>query len=330
MPVIRTVFAGRAVILLFHEIHRDCRSELMTGISPSLLEYSVVWLRREGWEILSLDQCLQRLSNGEKSGRYAVITFDDGYRDNVSTALPILERHDAPFTIYVPSGAPARTLQAWWLALRELFRSQDTVLIDAMATRFQCPDYQAKVLGLLCVTDWVHEDYRRIDLLIPTFLSAGLSFAALNDAYFVDDRTIQALARHPLVSIGGHTTSHPALKLLDAQSALDEITDNRSYLENLLQFPIRHFAYPYGDAAACGPREEDLARRAGFATAATTRHGQLGDPPLNLFALPRIGVYPSDTKVSFQARASGLGEAVRMLFGKRDAARPEKEFGVVA
>jgi peptidoglycan/xylan/chitin deacetylase (PgdA/CDA1 family) len=54
----------------------------------------------------------------DRSHRYAVLTFDDGYRDNVSMALPILERHNAPFLIYVPTGGPARTLQAWWLGLR--------------------------------------------------------------------------------------------------------------------------------------------------------------------------------------------------------------------
>jgi glycosyltransferase involved in cell wall biosynthesis len=50
--------------------------------------------------------------------RYAVLAFDGGYRDNVSMALPIRERHNAPFHMYVPTGGPARTLQARWLGLR--------------------------------------------------------------------------------------------------------------------------------------------------------------------------------------------------------------------
>jgi peptidoglycan/xylan/chitin deacetylase (PgdA/CDA1 family) len=66
---------------------------------------------------VSLEECLERLLENDRSHRYAA-TFDDGYRDNVSMALPILERHNAPFLIYVPTGRPARTLQAWWLGLR--------------------------------------------------------------------------------------------------------------------------------------------------------------------------------------------------------------------
>jgi peptidoglycan/xylan/chitin deacetylase (PgdA/CDA1 family) len=184
-----------------------------------------------------------------------------------------------------------------------------------MNARFQCPDYRTKVSTLIRVTEWVHEDYRRAAMLVSTFNHTGLSLSELNDTYFLDEREIQALARHPLASIGGHTTSHPALKTLDACSARAEMVDNRNYLENLLQLPVRHLAYPYGDSSACGSREEHLARDAGFQTAVTTRHGQLRDLHLNYFALPRIGVYSFDTSISFQARMNGLGEAWRLLFG---------------
>jgi glycosyltransferase involved in cell wall biosynthesis len=66
---------------------------------------------------VSLEDCLERVLENDRSRRY-VLTFDDGYRDNVSMALPTRERHNAPFLMYVPTGRPARTLQAWWLGLR--------------------------------------------------------------------------------------------------------------------------------------------------------------------------------------------------------------------
>src|SRR5215469_901883 len=52
LPFFRASFAARAVIIMFHEIQRDCQSELMTGTSVSLFEYSLNWLRREGWSIV--------------------------------------------------------------------------------------------------------------------------------------------------------------------------------------------------------------------------------------------------------------------------------------
>ncbi|MEH2512181.1 peptidoglycan/xylan/chitin deacetylase (PgdA/CDA1 family) [Nitrobacteraceae bacterium AZCC 1564] len=319
MPTVRSLFAGRAAIIMFHEIQREFRSELATGTSISLFEHSLSWLQREGWKIVSLEECLERVSRNDRSDRYAVLTFDDGYRDNVSAALPILERQNAPFLMYVPTGSPTRTLQSWWLGLRELIRSRDDVTVDAMDTRFRCPDFQTKVSALARASQWVHEDYHRAAMLNQTFHKAGVSLSALDDAYFLDEREIQVLSRHPLVSIGGHTTSHPALKTLDSSAARAEMTDNRSYLQNLIQQPVRHFAYPYGNLNACGPREEHLAKDAGFLTAVTTRPGQLDALPLNHFALPRIFVGHFDSEVVFQARMNGLQRGLHMLFGHRDA-----------
>jgi peptidoglycan/xylan/chitin deacetylase (PgdA/CDA1 family) len=310
-PVFRSIFAGRAAIVMFHEIQRDCRSELMTGTSVELFEYSLSWLQREGWTIVSLEECLAQLATNDQSRRYAVLTFDDGYRDNVSVALPILERHNTPFMVYVPTTALTRTMQSWWLGLRELIRSRDDVTIDAIGFRFRCPDLRSKQFALRKVDQWVHQDFKRVAALATTFNKAGISMSALNDRYFLDARALQDLSRHPLASIGGHTTSHAALATLDETSARDELADNRNYLENLLQLPVRHLAYPYG---AYGMREEHLADEVGYVSAVTTRHAQLCDHQPNQFALPRIGVCSSfDTETSFAARMSGVQSAALTL-----------------
>jgi peptidoglycan/xylan/chitin deacetylase (PgdA/CDA1 family) len=307
LPFFRARLAAGAAIILLHEIQRDCRSELMTGTSVSLFEYLLNWLKREGWSIVSLDECLEKLARNDRSRRYAVLTFDDGYRDNVSVALPILERHNAPFIVYVPTGAPTRSLQTWWLGLRKVFFWKDKVTIDAIGRQFHCSDIRSKISSLADVTQWVHQDYRRAALLAPMFKQNEISLAALNDEYFLDERELGTLARHPLASIGGHTTSHAALATLDSSSARAELADNRSYLENLLQLSVRHVAYPYG---AWGPREEQLANEVGFQTAVTTRQGRLYDQKLNHFALPRIGVY---SRSGFRARMSGIIEGVQAL-----------------
>jgi peptidoglycan/xylan/chitin deacetylase (PgdA/CDA1 family) len=300
---------------MFHEIQVEFQYELATGTSVSLFEHSLSWLRREGWKIVGLEECLERVLEDDRSHRYAALTFDDGYRDNISVALPILKRHNAPFLMYVPTGGPTRTLQAWWLGLRELIRSRDDVTIDAMDIRFHCPDFQTKVSALARAEQWIHEDYQRAAMLGPTFQKAGISLSALNDAYFLDEREVQALSSHPLASIGGHTTSHPALKILDSASAQAEMAGNRDYLQNLIQRPVRHFAYPYGGLKACGPRDEHLARDVGFSTAVTTRPGQLDAPHLNRFALPRVFVGHFDSEIAFQARMNGFQQALQMMRG---------------
>ncbi|MBR1213959.1 polysaccharide deacetylase family protein [Bradyrhizobium sp. JYMT SZCCT0180] len=317
MPIFRRLFAGRAVIVTFHEIQRDFQHELMTGTSVELFQQCLSLLQRQGWKIVSLDECLRALSQNEANApRYAVITFDDGYRDISSVALPLLEQNRAPFMVYVPTGAPTRSLKPWWLGLRELFRRADHVTIDPMGVKFDCSDFFGKKVGLKAVTKWVHEDYRRAASLDRTFQNYGISLSALNAAYFLDERELQALSRHPLASIGGHTTSHAALATLDPSSARAELEDNRKYLETLLERPVRDLAYPYGTPGACGPREEYLAGQAGFSTAVTTRKGCLADGNLNRLALPRFGVgCHLDALMSFEANVGGVYAAGQALKG---------------
>lgn len=324
MPIIRRLFAGRAIILMFHEVQRDFRHELMTGTSVELFRQCLASLQRQGWKIVSLEECLSELSKNEpKAPRYAVITFDDGYRDISSAALAILEQHKAPFMVYVPTGAPTRTMNSWWLGLREIFRRTEHVTIDPMGAKFHCSDFLSKKAGLKAVTKWVHDDYRRAALLDPTFHRYGISLSALNDAYFLDERELQELSRHPLASIGAHTTSHAALATLDPSSSRAEMEDNRNYLETLLERPIRHLAYPYGAAGACGPREEGLAEQVGFLSAVTSRKGCLDGGSLNRFGLPRFGVgCHLEARASFEANVSGVYAAGQAL--KRVVSMPHQ------
>lgn len=315
MAVFRRLFAGRAVIVMFHEIQPDFRHELMTGTSVELFQHCLSSFQRYGWKLVSLDECLRALSQNEPNApTYAVITFDDGYRDLSSVALPLLEQSNAPFTVYVPTGAPTRALKSWWIGMREIFRRADRVTIDPMGVNFDCSDFLGKRAGLMAVTRWVHQDYRRALSLEHTLKRYEISLPALNAAYFMDERELQQLSRHPLATIGGHSTSHAALATLDTCSSRDELEDNRKYLESLIEMPVRHLAYPYGTPGACGPREEQLAEQAGFSTAVTTRKGCLGPGPINHFGLPRFGVgCHLEARMSFEANVGGVYAAAQAL-----------------
>ena len=52
--------------------------------------------------------------------RFACITFDDGYRDLMQWAYPVLRKHDVPFALYVPTSFPDRIGELWWLALERV------------------------------------------------------------------------------------------------------------------------------------------------------------------------------------------------------------------
>ena len=292
ITIARNRISGRGTILMFHEIQDDPASELMTGVSTRFLDTMLTTLEQDGWEFLTMEEGIKRAADRDHAGkRFVILTFDDGYRDNFRRALPILERHSAPFILFVPTGAVTRELYSWWLGLRRLLQNHDVIEIEPMGRRLHCSEPRSKVAALNAITHWVAGDYHRKASLKPTLDRSGISLMAVNEQYFLNEEELKIIAKHPLATVGAHTVTHCALSILDDTSAREEMSANRAYLQNLLQLPVLHFAYPYGDVAACGPREGMLAEKVGFSTAVTSRRGQLWpEHAHHVHALPRVAV----------------------------------------
>jgi glycosyltransferase involved in cell wall biosynthesis/peptidoglycan/xylan/chitin deacetylase (PgdA/CDA1 family) len=266
----------RGIVVMMHEVNdgpENYARELATGLTARSLESIVTLLRGERWDIVTIEEALLRLNRNDSENRFAVLTFDDGYRDTLTRALPILERHEAPFTVYIPTGAPTRNVYSWWLGLRALFQRNDRINIDGMEASFECHYYEDKIEGLQRALAWVRANHRRVALLDDTFRRYGITLAELNETYFMNESELCTLAGHRLASIGAHTVSHSALSLLSHAAVREEFASNRQYLEGLLDCRVADLAYPYGDPSSCGEREFALAAEAGFRSAVTTCYG---------------------------------------------------------
>ena len=102
---------------------------------------------------------------------------------------------------------------------------------------------------------------------------------------------IEALARHPLATIGAHTLTHPRLARLDVAEMRTELGAAKALLERRLGRPVVHLAYPVGDPGSAGRREFDAAAAFGYASAVTTRPGLVhAEHAPHLTALPRVSV----------------------------------------
>ena len=119
----------------------------------------------------------------------------------------------------------------------------------------------------------------------------------------------------PLVTIGAHSITHCNLAKQSEEIAHQEMAISRARIEDALQRPVLHLAYPYGDRTAAGPREFALARAAGFKTAVTTRPGMLfPESADHLTALPRVSL-----NGNYQDDAHPAGADLRR--GHRDVER---------
>ena len=287
-PVLQYPLGRAGAIVVFHEVQEDVVAELGTGCRTEFLGRLLSAIRDRGLEIVSLDQALERIAS-PASGGFVALTFDDGYRDTLTRALPVLEEHSAPFVVYVPTKALTRELDAWWLGLRAIFKQNDTVSIDAMGRRFECPSAQAKMVALRESCAWAAANPRETSALHPTFAQYGISITDLVNQYFLNTDELITLARHPLATVGSHTLSHIALSTLEAGKMYFEIRESRRFLQALIERDVRHLAYPYGSRTACGPREFAAAEQLGFSSGVTAINRPLLGRP-SRYSLPRMNL----------------------------------------
>ena len=162
----------------------------------------------------------------------------------------------------------------------------------------------------------VHGDYATLPALKKLIRESGIDCNALALQEGLTRDRLRELARHPLVTIGGHTTTHINLAQAPPPDVLREMADNRTFLEGTTQKPVTHFAYPFGNAGACGPREAAIAMATGFRSAVTTRRGGIFAEHLDhLYELPREPLSRNDTPSSLRCKVDGFYRALHSRLG---------------
>lgn len=316
---------GRGVILMFHHVRpwhdADFAPNRGLEITPAFLDAVLGHLATLGYDLVSTDDVPRRLSSTAEGRPFAALTFDDGYRDFVDHALPILQRHRAPFTLYVTTGFADRTATLWWLDLEHAVAALDRLDLGGVEIPAATPRQKSRAFGLL---------YRRLRSLPEPAMrmeiarlaaKAGVDSRASVGTLCLDWSGIRSVAENPLATIGVHTITHPMLAKHDLEIVHRELAEARVRIEAETGRPALHLAYPVGDVSSAGPREFGLARRLRFATAVTTRPGVLAaDHADRLTELPRLSVNGHHQRLAdFDVLLSGAPFALLGAAGRRIA-----------
>lgn len=223
------------------------------------------------FNVLPLHEALQKMQADTLPPRAVCITFDDGYADNYTNALPILKQFNLLATFFIADGF-LNGGRMW----------NDTV-IEALRD-FPLPDLDLTAinLGLFDVSDYRKKSQAaaRIIQLIKHLPLAQrdkhTAFIAaqsqnLPDNLMMTTEQLKQLHQNGM-EVGGHTVNHPILAKLDAQTAEQEITENKTFLENLLDTPLRFFAYPNGKPLEDYlPQQLQIVKNAGYQAALSTQ-----------------------------------------------------------
>lgn len=298
------MFARRAFILLYHRVadlscdpHGQC-------VSGKHFEEQLLVLTSEA-RIVPISKLLSTVESDSFFEPLVAITFDDGYADNLHNAKPLLERYDAPATVFVASDHVGLDRELWWDNLERLLLQSGTLPNDlhltiageachwslddfAHYTEDACRRYRSWTISQHDVPTTRHklyldllrllrplsgDDKRRILDELASWSSLGriarASHRVLTEAELVD------LDHANLVEVGAHTRTHPVLAALTPKEQQEEIEGSATRLEEILGRPVKAFAYPYGWPGEYSATTIELVRNAGFSYACCAFPGEI-------------------------------------------------------
>jgi peptidoglycan/xylan/chitin deacetylase (PgdA/CDA1 family) len=278
---------GGLTVLFFHRVLGVPDPLLPDEPQAAEFERLVRWLRGQ-FRLLPLGEALQRQRDGRLPAGTAAVTFDDGYRDNLDVAAPVLQRHGVPATLFVATDFIDGGLM-WNDRVIEAVRASPLAALDLGALGLPAVDLsgpvrkRAAVVALLSALKYRPPAQREADVDAFVRLSRATALPRL----MMNAGELRRIAELGF-DLGAHTCSHPILAQLPDDEAQRELQGSRERLEGLLGRPVRLFAYPNGRAGRdFDARHARIAAAAGFDAAFTTEPGVCRSDS-DRWALPRF------------------------------------------
>jgi peptidoglycan/xylan/chitin deacetylase (PgdA/CDA1 family) len=290
-PVVRRLTAGAPRVLMYHRFGPATSSRYL---SREVFEQHLVYLKRH-FRVRRLVDVVRALREGRAlDPRTVVVTVDDGYRDFVDFAYPLLERYRVPATVFLATDFVDRRHWLWFDVVHYLLQKTslshmdvhvDGCRIERDLSTVAQRDRAWSAFGELCMhMDPDRRDAAIVDLqktlrvLIPSAPTPEYEAMTWDAALQLDST---------LVDFGSHTCGHPVLSRCTTAEVQRELCESKRLIEARLNRPVETFAYPHGEAADYDQRAVDAAEAAGYLCATVAHGGPLvGD--VNLFQLKRM------------------------------------------
>lgn len=265
---------ARLNILIFHRVLPE-PDPLFPGEATAASFDSQMGLLQSLFNVLPLHEAVERLKAGTLPARAAAITFDDGYADNLTLALPILQKHGLHATFFIATSYLNGGRMFNDTVIESIRRSPHTRLdlsdLDLGAHDLGSDTARAEAIRkILPQVKYLPTDTRDITV---TAISARAGVDRLPDDLMMTTAQLKELHAAGM-EIGGHTHRHPILARLDGAKAHAEIAAGKAWLEETLGDRIRLFAYPNGKPGADYlPEQARIVRDLGFDAAVSTQRG---------------------------------------------------------
>jgi peptidoglycan/xylan/chitin deacetylase (PgdA/CDA1 family) len=268
------------------------------------------------FHVLSGQELRSVIAGAAAPAHSVVITFDDGYENNCTEALPILQKYGLHAVFFISSNLIGDPKAAFWFdRLDRVLAAADFTSIRNVLGEIDGRDVPATRLELRKA--FKRMSYERQDKLL-TLLEERFAVGNCAEANAVLYRAMTWDQVRQLVganmTIGSHTLNHQILSAVDAEQAAREVEQSRKKIEAETGVECWCFGYPNGTRADFRASDQEAVRRAGYECAFTQCPGAI-DGVADRYALPRIPVPDVGDITILRTHVSGLQRRIGMLLG---------------
>jgi len=275
-------------ILTFHRVNDDL-DPFLPAVPTAVFAARIAHIARH-YRVLAVEDLVERVRQGTAPRNALALTFDDGYRDNLTHAAPILAQHGLPATIFLATGYIGTPDVPWFdrVALAfKLSRNGEVTLPGCQSLQLKTEG--DRLAGLELALGWLkalpdEERRRAVERLVADLRPRRLGQPKRVMLTWEEVDALRGLG----FSIGAHTVTHPILSRVAPERAREEIQGSKDAIERILGVPVRAFAYPNGGPEDYSSTTVRLVQECGFTCAVSTRRG-LNGPGVPAFELRRGG-----------------------------------------
>ena len=306
--ILRTL-SNRGVVLLYHRVAEIEPDPQLLCVTPSHFKEHLQVLG-DCYYPLSLRELGLSIEKRQIRQNSVVVTFDDGYADNLWHAAPLLEKDNIPGTIFVTSGLVGKTEETISDTLERIFLSSKS-LPEVLAVPIDGKPYKWFLdnsppnLGPWNITSEYdpspryrcYRDFHRIlrpmsakqreDILSELVAWSGCPPVGRRERLTMDADELLQINHSGLIEIGSHGVNH---LMMSKQALIDqefELNSSKRELEEILGCPVTSFAYPYGGRDTVNSETMRLVRKQGYALACDNVPGAV-KPRSNVYTIPRF------------------------------------------
>jgi peptidoglycan/xylan/chitin deacetylase (PgdA/CDA1 family) len=275
--------------------------------STSELDNHIGFIKQH-FVVISLTELEQLIkSKSPPTKRYMCLTFDDGYVDNFTNALPVLKKHNVTASFFIATGLVGNNTVPWWDKIAYLikrYKPSEVILSGWNQKIIYSGNQESYIRDILSAVKLCKYSANEQILEIERKLSHSTGYP---DAEFMSWEQLNTLLAEGM-EIGAHSHNHDILTKLTDDELFYELSHSKALLEQYLPCQVTAFSYPVGNKSTYNQKVIDGLRNTGYQIAFNFLPGVNISPSNSPYDLHRFPIAPEADEAALKKMFSYTGK----------------------